>query len=111
MKNHDTSLLFALLFVTLTIAGCAASAMSPVRGALYTDAKGPVAATSLAEGTEAPKMGTASATSILGLLGTGDASIEAAMDEGNITSVYWVDYESYGILGIYAEYTVIVYGE
>jgi len=55
-------------------------------------------------------MGTAKATAIIGIA-TGDASIAAAMSNGGITKVHHVDTEVTNILGIYATYTTVVYGE
>ncbi|PSQ80560.1 MAG: hypothetical protein BRD46_03950 [Bacteroidetes bacterium QS_8_68_15] len=87
-------------------------AQTPVQGVLYTDARGPVAVT--ADTTAALDdldEGEASAESILGLVGTGDASIEAAMDDGDLSRIHYVDYETENYLGIYAKFTVVVYGE
>lgn len=81
---------------------------SPVTGFLYTNTKAPVAVTDNATGS---KKGTASAVSILGWVATGDASIEAAAKEAGITKISHVDEESTNILGVYAKYTVTVYGE
>lgn len=88
--------------------GCAAYAVSPVLGGLYTDVKAPITATS---NTSYSKMGSASASSILGLIAVGDASINTAAKNGGITRIHHVDYKSTSILGIYATYTVFVYGE
>jgi hypothetical protein len=44
-------------------------------------------------------------------IATGDASIEAAMKNGGIKKVHHVDTQVKNILGIYAEYITIVYGE
>jgi hypothetical protein len=90
------------------LAGCAAYAISPVTGFVYTDVQGPGSATS---NTGSSKVGTAVAESFLGLIATGDASIEAAMKDGGITKIHHVDYESKNILGLYATFTVVVYGE
>ena len=35
----------------------------------------------------------------------------AAMKEGNITKVHHVDSETFSVLGVYARYKTIVYGE
>lgn len=88
-------------------AGCA-TVFTPAWG-FYTDAKwdGP-----LGEADEGySKIGTATATSILGIIATGDASITTAMKNGGISTVHHVDHTSKNILGIYAEYTTVVYGE
>jgi hypothetical protein len=41
----------------------------------------------------------------------GDASISAAMRNGGITRIHHVDHETTNLLGVYARYTTIVYGE
>jgi len=81
---------------------------SPAMGNLYTDVKAPLSATS---NTGYSKVGKASCQSILGLIATGDASIEAAAKSQGITKIHHVDYESKNILGIVGSYTVVVYGD
>ncbi len=44
-------------------------------------------------------------------MGTGDASIHAAAREGGISKIAYVDSHSTSILGIYAKYCTIVWGE
>jgi hypothetical protein len=56
-------------------------------------------------------MGTSVATSILGLIATGDASIEAAAKAGGISKIHHVDYQAMSILGLYSTFTTVVYGE
>lgn len=103
----------SILFVTflLSIAllsGCGAMAFAPVMGVLYTDVKAPLTATSNPSST---KLGKGSATSIFGLIATGDASIETACKTAGITKIHHVDYHATNILGIIATYTVYVYSE
>ena len=57
------------------------------------------------------KVGSSSATSIFGLIVAGDASIRAAVVDGGISEIYFVDSEIKGFLGIFATYTVVVYGK
>ena len=57
------------------------------------------------------KVGVSKATSILALIATGDASIEAAAKAGNIKTIKYVDWSAKNILGIYGEYTTTVYGD
>ncbi len=59
----------------------------------------------------ATKVGKATATSILGIIVTGDASLDAATRAAGVTKVHHVDMETTSILGIIATYTTIVYGE
>ena len=57
------------------------------------------------------KVGKATATSVLGLVATGDSSIKTAAANGGITKIKYVDYEVENILGIYGKYTTVVYGD
>ena len=106
MKKTVACLLAGLLALPL-FTGCAIVS-SPLTGGLYTQVDAPLIATSN-EGSS--KVGTASAESILGWVAIGDASIKTAMQNGGITKVHHVDYKAYSILGLYAKYTVYVYGE
>ena len=56
------------------------------------------------------KKGMATATGIICFV-EGDASLKAAMENGNITKVHHVDYKVKNILGIVGSTTTIVYGE
>jgi len=88
--------------------GCAV-AVSPVgNGAFFTDVKGPVQATD--EG-EASRSGEACARNILGLVATGDASIETAKANGSIQTVTTVDHTSYTVFGLYSRFCTVVRGE
>jgi len=91
----------------LLLSSCA-SLKSPLLGVLYTQVKAPVAATGNSGST---KVGTSKATSILGLIATGDASIDAAAKSAGITKIHHVDEESMTVLGFFARYKVFVYGE
>ncbi len=62
-------------------------------------------------GTGAPgKTGEACISSILGVVATGDASVEAAKKAGGITAVAHVDHEQFSVLGVYATSCTIVHG-
>jgi hypothetical protein len=93
----------ALLGVVLMLAGCASYMPA---GGLYTEGKMGVQAGSGA----ADKTGRACMTSILALVATGDASIEAAKAAGGIKEVVTMNYEVKNILGIYGEYCLVVKG-
>ena len=101
--------LFAVLFLSTAVlaSGCA-SVKTPVLGLIYTDVKAPEAVTS---NVGKSRKGTAVATSIMGLVAQGDASIETAAKSAGITRIHHVDSHSTSILGIYSTYTVTVYGE
>ena len=87
------------------LAGCA-TGMSPVGTGLITDVKGPVTATS-ATGS---KTGSACASSIIGLINKGDASIAAAKKAGGIGTVASVDYHTKGFYPFFGETCIIVTG-
>lgn len=98
-------LLLAIPLFALVLSGCATYMPA---GALYVGAKGGIAA---ADSTSYSKVGKSQATSVLGLVATGDASIQTAARNGGITKIKYVDYEVENILGIYGKYTTIVYGD
>ncbi len=101
-------LIIGILLVTaLLFSGCAGLGMY---GGLYTDVTLPVPAVGTFSG-RYNKVGTASATSILGLVATGDASITAAARKAGITKIHHVDAETQSILGIITTYTIKVYGQ
>jgi hypothetical protein len=106
MRKTITYVVLAVVTAAL-LGGCAAG-MSPVTGFLYTDVKGPAGATSNAGST---KVGTTECTSILGLVGMGDCSIETAAKNGKISKIHHVDFHTTSILGIYAKVEITVYGE
>jgi len=89
------------------LSGCAI-VKSPLTGFIYTDMKSPLMATS---NSNSSKVGMASAQSILGIVATGDASIETAAKSAGITKIHHIDEHSYSVIGIIAKYEVIVYGE
>src|SRR5438105_15823910 len=89
------------------LTGCATIGNAPVMAPMTLHEKGPVAAGSA---TGSAKVGRSEAWGIL-VFATGDASISAAMKNGGITRIHHVDHETFAILGVYAKYTTIVYGE
>jgi TRL (tRNA-associated locus)-like protein len=99
------SLVLALSCAAL-ITGCAVG-HGPVVAPVTINMKGPVSAGPAMTGS---KVGRAEAWGIV-LYATGDASISAAASNGGITKIHHVDHETMNILGIYAKYTTIVYGE
>ncbi|MGQ9707894.1 MAG: TRL-like family protein [bacterium] len=82
-------------------------------GTLYTSVRTPAGAVAYYGPTanQAAKISKVTATNILGIIATGDASLDAAMKQGGITKVHHVDQEVTSILGLWSTYTIIVYGE
>jgi TRL-like protein family len=103
MKYMKT--LLALGLITM-VAGCAMG-RAPVTGTLFSDVSGSESVSSNILGT---KMGKACATSILGWVGTGDASAATAAKSGGISQISTVDYHTKSILGIWAESCTMVHG-
>ncbi len=79
------------------------------RGALFTEVQGPMGAGKAS--VKCSKVGRAEAQSVLGLVATGDASIQTAARNGGITKIHYVDWHVQNILGIIGRYTTVVYGE
>lgn len=95
------------VLVLLGLSGCQPVA-SPLMGWIYNDTKyGDTATTS----TAASKEGKACATTVLGAVATGDASIQAAKTAGGITEVSYVDHTAHSVLGIIGEWCTIVKGK
>lgn len=95
---------FIALLIALLISGC---------GIIYTDIKTPMPTLNLqANADSQTKVGKASCTSYVWVVGTGDCSTAAAMKNGGISKIHHVDWEVKSILlGIYKKYTTVVYGE
>lgn len=104
------SLLSLVLMFALT-AGCASLSFSnrgvPL-GTFYVDANVNEQVTENAM--DSSKKGEGCATSILGWVVTGDASVASAMQDGGITRVATVDNKYTNILGLFATYCVQVRG-
>ena len=111
MRNFIAILTLAALCLGFT--GCAGMHASPVIPApsfIYAQYTAPMDTD--AENTDfGSKVGEAQAMSILGAVTMGDCSVRKAAENGGITTVKHVDYKVTNILGIYATYTTIAYGD
>ena len=96
------------IFIVLFIA-----ALIPACGLVYTNIKTPAPTLAIqtnAEGQD--KIGKASCTSYLWIVGIGDCSVTEAMKNGEIKKVHHIDTEIKSIFfGIYERYTTVIYGE
>lgn len=90
----------------LLLSGCQPVA-APVMGLIMLDTQYGDSAT---DGPAPTKEGKACAKTIMGLVATGDASIQAAKVNGGISTVSHVDHSANSILGIVAEWCTIVKG-
>ncbi|MBE6308212.1 MAG: hypothetical protein E7087_02735 [Bacteroidales bacterium] len=94
--------------VAMTLASCAGLGTVAGTGALYTDlAQGEM----VTANTLGSKVGTSEAVSYLGLIATGDASIQTAARSAGIKKISHVDSKKSSILGIINTHTTVVYGE
>jgi hypothetical protein len=98
MKN-----LYLTLFAGL-MTGCASM---PTTGILYTENQTPQSVSSNQAGN---RVGEGCITTYLGLVSTGDASVETARRMGGITMITSVDIQTKSILGIWTKYCAIVRG-
>ena len=90
---------------SLFLVSCAQ--VGPTGGVLFHDIKYGITAT---PSVETVKRGEACQSSILGMFGFGDASIETAKKDTGITNVSSVDASSFSVLGFYNKYCTIVKG-
>ena len=95
-----------LLVVSLSLTiGCGPGVTT---GSLYTDTTIPA---DLSDNAVVEQSGEACATSILGIVNIGDASIKTAADEGGIDRVGAVNVRLNSILGLYAQHCTVVSGQ
>jgi hypothetical protein len=86
---------------------------SNARGLLYTNTNYPVTATGVQspDDLDSLKEGESSSLNILGLVETGDASINKAAKDANIKNINFIDVNVKSIFLFYTRITTHVYGE
>lgn len=99
--------LMALAVAAVLLSSCAMVSTGAGMGTLYTGVSEGSAVTANPLGT---KVGTSKATNVLGLVATGNASINAAAKSAGIKKISHVDVKKTCILGLFATYTTVVYG-
>lgn len=102
------SFIALLAGAALTLASCSTVSTQAGIGALYTGVTEGQMVTSNSLGT---KVGTGSATGVLGLVAIGDASIQTAANQAGIKKISHVDAKKTSILGLFAKYQIMVYGD
>lgn len=113
MKNLSTVFASSLVGVAFAFAGllsgCATTGASSNTGfAAIANHREAGFATDLANAT---KTGISCSENFLGVVTTGDSTIEAAKLSGGITKVASVDYDYYRVIGFYGKVCTIVKGE
>jgi hypothetical protein len=96
----------ALSLVALNGCAMAYGGNASALGTIYSGYKSPGQVGTAADG----KTGEACISSILGIVATGDASIEAAKKAGGITQIAHIDHEQFSVVGVYATTCTIVHG-
>ncbi len=107
-------MLLGICLVSVYASGCAGFAYAPVippQGIIYTKIEAPISTNFDGATPVAQKSGKATAMSILGLVALGDASVDAAAREGNLSTIHYADYTLLHVFGVYTEFTTVVYGE
>jgi len=107
--TSSQTMLIIMCFASLTV-GCMRAPVVPPVGQVYNDFTAPLD-TNVNNTEMGSKQGESSCYSILGLVSLGDASISTAAKNGKISKVMHADYKYFNILGVYQEYTTVVYGE
>lgn len=100
--------LFLFSVVALTMTSCASVGTEVGSGGLYTGVESGLGVTS---NTVGQKVGTSSAINVLGIYAGGNAGINAAARSAGITKISHVDHKKMSVLGLFAKYTTVVYGE
>jgi hypothetical protein len=110
-----------LLLLACLLTGCAMNFTSPVRpphGILFSQYSAPLTKNldNTITGTKLTKVSQSSTHYFRDIIFTGldiswgDASIDTIARMGGLKQVYFADYELLNVLGIYAQYTINVYG-
>lgn len=113
MSKSSVSILSVsiLAAMVLSLTGCLVAPFVPPSGMAFSQFDAPLDVDFQNTDMSGVKKGTADTTSILGLFAFGDASSQAAAQNGGITKIVHADYEYFNILGIVQKTTVIVYGK
>ncbi|MDY5954263.1 MAG: TRL domain-containing protein [Kiritimatiellia bacterium] len=107
------SILALSAMAALFLSGCCMTGFptggSVIGGGIISDHSGP-GAFDIDNSVKPLKCGQATSKGII-LFTTGDSSIKAAMDNGNIKKIHHVDFKTTNIFNIYTTVTTIVWGE
>lgn len=100
--------LFLAAICAAGLASCSTVNTESGIGAAYT---GVTEAKMVTSNTVGKKVGTASQIGVLGLVSIGDSSIQTAANAAGIKKISHVDAKKTSVLGLFASYTIYVYGE
>ncbi len=98
-------------FLSLILVSCGAKTQSGVSsGILYSSWKDTISG-AVDNSVEEEKSGEACSSNVLGLVATGDSSIDNAKRQGRITKVAYADTTYMNVLGFYQEGCTVVIGQ
>ena len=98
--------LVGIVLIAVLVAGCAS--VRP-KGYLYTNLTLPDNVGD--QDLSGAKVGVSECMSILSLVAMGDAGINAAMENGGVKQVKYIDWHGDSILGLIGNYSCTVYGD
>lgn len=104
-------LLMLAVAVCVGAAGCYVTPVKPPPGWIVSNIRAPLSADNQGVSTVGAKTGTATVENYLGIISTGDCSIERAVKDVKITKISYCDYEYFNVLGVYQRFTIIVHGD
>jgi hypothetical protein len=102
------------MILCLSAAGCVVAPVMPPWGTLYTDVYAPLDLGTPGEQGKriGPHEGRARSVAYAGLVAVGDASLRAAVRQGELRTVTHIDYRFQNYcFGLFTAYTTIAYGE
>ncbi len=102
------ALLSCAAVAAMALASCSTITSQSGMGVLYTGVNEGQMVTSNQLGS---KVGTGSTIGVLGLVSIGDASIQTAANSAGISKISHVDAKKTSVLGLFAKYQILVYGD
>jgi hypothetical protein len=100
----------SIALLSLFVVSCAQTSNGVNAGFIYNSWKDRDPISRVDNSIAASRSGQACVHNVLGLVATGDSSIDSAKKNGNITKVTHVDRNFMSVLGFYAEGCTVVYG-
>ncbi len=105
--------IISLILLSLLVASCAQTSNGVTSGFIYTSWKDRDPISRVDNSVPANKSGKSCVKSTLGIIATGDSSIDTAKKNGNITKVSYIDrtFEAFNLyIPIFQEGCTVVYG-
>jgi hypothetical protein len=112
MKIIKPSLVLGVLcLLSMSLNGCMYVApVMPPQGLLFSNIAAPIDTDAESTPTSS-KVGESSTSTVLGLFSFGDASLDTAARNGNLTKIEYIDYTYLNVLGLFQQFTIRAHGE